>query len=557
MTSTPPVCCGPCKFEGITKGGEKWCTICDEGFCADCEKNHRSLKLTRNHKMIAIEDFLKIKDFSVNLTCETHDEKLDLYCKCHHVAVCAMCIHSAHNNCPEDDIISIHDAAINAKSSTALSDLEETISRSLESVRQCIRDRASDAANIDTEKQTIQKKILETRQRLSKHLDELEQQLLQELQIKHENCRLRYSKMLKQLQQSENELEKLKEQTDQMKLLASDLQVFLGTSKMNITISEKLRSLKVEIGKEKSFTIDLKIHPVVISFINNVKKFGEIYITEKNLDLQLKDAKIDQAQTQIRGSNQNVLDIDLQFSLKFPVKPQLQISGCLILCDGRILIADFYTTGKLMEYDFTGNYVSDIDVEGRPFDLTEIDNDRFAVTYPDIKCLKIISSKISFVEKKIDFKNSCFGISCHDENIFTLVQKHGIMKIDITGTILLIIKFNTSSMVYIAASEDKIYYTDENNDTVNCCDFKGKKIWTFKNESTRCPRGITVNNDQNVYVVSSNSNNLTLIQHDGKRSIEVLTSSDDLFSPVAVCCNKNSLLLGYKKGNMALYHVSE
>lgn len=58
--------------------------------------------------------------------------------------------------------------------------------------------------------------------------------------------------MLKQLQQTETELEKLKEQTEQMKLFASDFQVFLGTCKMNITISEKLKSLKVEIGKEKT-----------------------------------------------------------------------------------------------------------------------------------------------------------------------------------------------------------------------------------------------------------------------------------------------------------------
>lgn len=557
MSSTPPLCCGPCKYEGITKDAEKWCTVCDEGFCSDCEKSHRSLKLTRNHKMIAIEVYTKIQDLSVDLTCKTHDQKLDLYCKCHHVAVCAMCIPSAHNSCPVDDIISIHDAAKNARSSTALSDLEDTISRSLESVRQCIRDRASISANINLEEQTIQEKILETRLRLNNHLDELEQQLLQELRMKHENCRSKDSKILKQLQQTVIELEKFKEETEQMKLFASDLQVFLGTCKMNSTISKKLESLKVKIGKEKSFAMDLKIHPVVISFIKNVKKFGEIYITEQNLDLQLKDAKIDQAQTQIRGSNQNVLDIDLQFSLKFAVKPQLQISGCLILCDGRILIADFYTTGKLMEYDFTGNYVNDIDVEGRSFDLTEIDQDRFAVTYPDIKCLKIISSKISFVEKKIDFKNSCYGISCHNEKIFTLVLQHGIMKIDLTGTILCTIKFDAGSIVYIAASEDRIYYTDEDNDTVNCCDFKGKKIWTFKNESTRCPQGITVNNDQNVYVVSSNSNSLTLIQHDGKRSIDVLSSSDDLFSPFAVCCYKNSLLLGYKKGNMALYHVSE
>ncbi|CAG2224254.1 unnamed protein product [Mytilus edulis] len=279
MASNSGTTCGPCAYESITNVAIKWCTNCEEGFCRDCEKSHRSLKLTRDHKMIAIEDYLKIHDVSFDLTCKTHGKKLDLFCKFHGVAICAVCVPSAHKTCQADDIISIDDAAENAKSSAALTELEITISRTLEHVRHCIENRLSASEKIDIEEQMIKNTILQTKLKLIKHLDALEDKILLELRLKIENYKPKYSKFLKKLAVMEKEFEKLEEQTQQMKLFASDLQVFLGTCQMNKITMEKIKTLKAEIGKEQNYTIEMKLNSVVSSLMNEVKHFGEILIT--------------------------------------------------------------------------------------------------------------------------------------------------------------------------------------------------------------------------------------------------------------------------------------
>ncbi|CAG2246049.1 unnamed protein product [Mytilus edulis] len=288
MASNTRIPCGPCAYESIKNLAMKWCTQCEEGFCTDCEKSHRSLKLTRDHKMIAIEDYLKIQDVSVDLTCKTHEKKLDLFCKFHSVAICGVCVPSAHKTCRVDDIISIDDAAENAKSSAALKELEITISRTLEHVRHCIENRLSASEKIDIEEQMIKNTILQTKLKLIKHLDALEEKLLLKLRLKIENYKLKYSKFLKKLEVMEKEFEKLEEQTQQMKLFASDLQVFLGTCQMNNITMEKIKTLKAEIGKEQNYTIEMKLNSVFSSLMNKVEQFGKIHIIESNADLQLK-----------------------------------------------------------------------------------------------------------------------------------------------------------------------------------------------------------------------------------------------------------------------------
>ncbi|VDI25805.1 Hypothetical predicted protein [Mytilus galloprovincialis] len=370
MASNPLIPCGPCAYESTTNVAIKWCTQCEEGFCRDCEKSHRSLKLTRDHKMITIEDYLKIQDVSVDLTCKTHGKKLDLFWKYHGVAKCAVCVPSAHKTCQAEDIISIDDAAENAKSSAGLTELEKTISRTLENG---------------------------------------------------------------------------------------------------------------------------------------------------------------------------------------------QTTGCLITSDGRIFITDFWETGKLVEYDDRGEYVRDVQKKSKAFDITEINTDRIAVTYPNWNCIEIFNIKEITVESKIGCKSRCYGLSQYKGNIFTIMQDHGILMMDLAGTILQTINIDIHSSVYfITVTDDKLYYTDESRNTVNCCNLAGEKIWIFENRFIDCPSGLTVDKNQNVYVSGLKSHNLTLIQHNGKQSKEICNASDDLCAPLAVCYNKtnNSLLLGYKTNYIALYQVS-
>ncbi|XP_063426997.1 E3 ubiquitin/ISG15 ligase TRIM25-like [Mytilus trossulus] len=425
MESNKVMHCGPCGYEGITKDAKKWCTNCDEGCCGDCEKSHRSSRQTKDHKIIAIDDFLKIDDFSISLTCPTHGKKLDLYCKYHSGALCAVCVKSAHKTCRADDIISIDNVSKNAKGSTALLDLKEKITKTLENVKQCISDQMSASAKIDIDEQTIKNMVLETKLQLNRRLDELEEHLLNDLKMKHKKFKTIYSTLLQKLEHREKEFKNFREQTQRMKLHASDLELFLGTCQMNKTTMDKIELLKVEIGKEKNYAMDMKLHRVINSLMKNVKQFGEIHITETCADFQLQDANVDQAQMQVRGSKQDDTHyVELQLKRKFNIKLQHQSPGCVLLSDGRTLIADFWGSGKLLEYNEKGKYIRDVNVSDKPYDLTEIDTDRIAVTYPDVKRLEIMSIKKGTDDRKTLCEKKCFGISHCNGKIVTVVQEY-------------------------------------------------------------------------------------------------------------------------------------
>ncbi|CAG2258108.1 unnamed protein product [Mytilus edulis] len=416
MASRLNISCGSCGYEDISKNAKKWCTICEEGFCGECEKYHKSMKVTRDHKMISIEDYRQIKNISVNLNCEIHGKKLDLYCKKHDIAVCVVCIPSEHKSCSSSDVISIDDASKIAKQSSALLDLEGTISTTIDNVKLCIKDREMALKIVNEDEQTIRKTITDTRKNINKYLDELERKLLLDLKSKHENCKSKVVKILNQLKQMETEVEKLREQTLQMKRFASDLQVFLGTRQLNQALCKKIGSLKEEIRDYTNNNMEMEVNHVISSLVNEVKQFGKIKVMETMANLQLKDAKIDQAQIQVHGLSHNIHNISLQLKQKFDIKgSESPISGCLVLPDDRIIVADYFGCGKLMEYNNDGQHIRDIPVSDKPDSLTLVDTDRIAVTYGESKYLEIINTKNTSERKRVNCSGNCWGISYQDQ----------------------------------------------------------------------------------------------------------------------------------------------
>ncbi|CAC5411123.1 unnamed protein product [Mytilus coruscus] len=302
------------------KNAKKWCNICEERFCGECEKSHISMKDSRDLKMISIKDYCQIQDTTIYLNSTFHGLKLDLYCKKHDIAVCVVCVSSEHKFCAASEVIAIDEVSRNAKQSTALSDLEGTILRTLENVKHCINDREIVMENVDKDEKLIRKTIADTRMNLNKYLDELERKMIKDLKSKHECFESKYIRILNQMKEQGKEIENMREQILQMKRFASDLQVFLGTRKFNKTITENIESLKEEIRDHTNTSMELEIHHVIGSLMKEVRQFGEIKVIETKASLQLKDAKSDQAQIPIHESLQSIRNIGLQLKQKFDIK---------------------------------------------------------------------------------------------------------------------------------------------------------------------------------------------------------------------------------------------
>ncbi|CAC5380332.1 unnamed protein product [Mytilus coruscus] len=230
------------------------------------------MKVTSGHKLISSDDYRKIENVPVNLKCDTHGKKFDLYCKTHDVAICVAYYPSLHRDC-SDVIISLDEAAESAKKSTALDDLEDSIKVALENIKHFINNRNVAMKNFEIEEQSVRKSISEMRANINKHLDKLEKKMLDELSDRYGNCKSKYGKVQKHLNETETEIKLLQEQTSQLKRVGSDLQVFLGTCQINKLIHNEVQSIKSMTSTLQDYKIGIEIHQGIISLLENVDNF--------------------------------------------------------------------------------------------------------------------------------------------------------------------------------------------------------------------------------------------------------------------------------------------
>ena len=121
-----------------------------------------------------------------------------------------------------------------------------------------------------------------------------------------------------------------------------------------------------------------------------------------------------------------------------------------------------------------------------------------------------------------------------------------------------LVKQDLSYNPYITTCGDKIYLAINDTSTVTCYTMKGEQLWEFKDESVlNGPRGVTVDNNSNVYVTSISSNKVVALEPDGRQGIQLISSEDGLNGPTGLYFDKskNCLLVINYRGPAFLYHM--
>ncbi|XP_052066807.1 zinc-binding protein A33-like [Mytilus californianus] len=357
---TSAILCGICQYRDTIKDARQWCTNCEEGLCEDCEKLHRSTKNTRTHKIISINDYQHIKDVVVSQVCEQHGKNYDLYCPTHDNAICIACV-DQHKSCSQ--VFPLIEAVVNIKESTALTDLEDTINVVLQNSKiNMIVDIKSSAEAFDKQEENIKKYIKEMREKLNKHLDDMEQKLTKDFSTKSEYCKTAYANTIKKIISSYDKLAKLKNDTESLKRIASDEQIFLGTREMSKVVEKEINSMKSMFDAGKSYEIKLELDANISSLLDNVSHLGIISIKEDNANMQFKETKLNQAKMQVSLPLVNsVQELRLKHKFKLEkVSLKMIVTGCLMLPSGDIVIADKWVHNKVVKYNESGSHAKDI-----------------------------------------------------------------------------------------------------------------------------------------------------------------------------------------------------
>lgn len=557
--------CTPCENQDTYHEAFYWCRDCNEALCESCTEHHKSLRMSKTHKLIRISENDEMPfTMQVKEQCGFHKHKrYEFVCSEHDAAICAQCVTSTHKFC--QDVLTIDEAAQKSLSFTDLKLISEKFKTWSQMVEKLQTQRTRNLRELELQRSTIEKEIRKFRDDLVKHFDAMQQRSLDELAEV-------YAKNLKEIKRQNDALAErqlslgsMQRDIKMMQNYASQYQVFLGTRELKDKQEQEMKQLKMFEGQFNLVSLEF----VVTNFMDlplKVDKFGIVRSNVKAMPLS-SDIKFEQNEkNKIKQPDPAVVTtmpskIVLKSKQCFSVEKGGNfnfIRGGTILPDNRVVLLD-HNNKCLIVLSQKGSMLDKITFYSCPWDICTLDPDKVALTIPDKKEIVIMETKKFTLVHQIKVSNSCSGISAMDGRIVVVSDKIGFLILDRMGTIAATIKADVSGVRYVVAAFGNIYYTDFIRKTVNCIDMSGNKVFRFQNDNLKYPCDITAIRDEFVLVTGYNSKNLIAVAADGKYHEIILTHRDGLMYPTAVdyCHETGSFMLcSNRRGTVEVFEMT-
>lgn len=321
--------------------------------------------------------------------------------------------------------------------------------------------------------------------------------------------------------------------------------MFFSVKQFENEVSCNDKFLQSLVDKDNLQNIELSFHAsaVIHKFVTDIQEFGNVKIERKSCDVILSRKKNKQAQLLVpRVSSKSVEDINIQL-YKTVKNQRYNTRVCCLLPDGRMAFT-YYSANIVKVFNIDGSTYFEVHTPTCAFDIAHIIEDNtLAVTSGESgrQGITIIDIENKNIKKEIPLDSYSYGITVRDKQLICSAAGQGIQLIDPdNNTTNEIVSVRLPACCYVAHFGDKIYNTNNNTDTVICYGLQGVAQWTFKNKILRGPRGISVDNDGNVYVVGYSSNNVVVKSADGQLHKEILTATDGLSSPHSLNYDKST-----------------
>ncbi|XP_052065984.1 uncharacterized protein LOC127705679 [Mytilus californianus] len=554
--------CGICDFRHVTKPSVVWCSECDEGLCDDCNEHHSISKSSRDHDIVPIDDYQNLPTAVLQIaqSCRKHNKKYHIFCKKHDCPCCKKCVVEEHNECK--DIVDIDDAIKDVKSSNAFHEIELILSDMNKFIQRVKKDGEENLLSLADKKEQFEKKILQAREAINSHIDTLQKKLIEELNLTIDKENKNIQQFLKSVEQNEKEIKEFQSSLLKIKQHSSELQTFLALNQMEndaATKEEFMQSIN-DSGSLNHTRFFCKIDATLEKLTNNVKTFGEIVKETKPSDIRFVRQRDKQAQLMIPVQAKSIDDLTLTLIQSVNTYSS-EVRGCTMLSDGRMVFTCYMKHGSYLTVvrpDGTKNFEIK---SGYAYDVVNLDDNTIAVTsgiYSNN--IFLIDVQLKNVKKTMHVSSSNDGMALKDKDLIYCGREKGLNKLCFSdNSVCPIIISKLSKKSYVTKFNESIIYTDPETNTVACTSVRGQINWKFKDESIlKCPLGISVDNDGNVYVIGGDSCNVVVISPDRQRYRQILSANEGLTNPSVLHYDllTNKLLVANFNGKAFLYDVS-
>ncbi|XP_071171060.1 protein wech-like [Mytilus edulis] len=559
MASCSTVSCGVCESQHTTTNADYWCPECDEGLCSQCLKYHNASKASRNHDVISVDNYKQLPPSIANIStdCSQHERKFQNYCSQHASVCCPLCIQSNHANCV--GILSLENVIQTAKTSVLLEIIDQNLKDIKMNIERVVKDRTQNLVEIKKQKQKFHDEIKQVRNQINEHLDNLEQKILQDLHAAEDKIKSHIDDKLGKLTEHTEKLDILQTTMSALKEYASDLQTFLGNKIIETEIRKHelfMQSLYKDDSLQK-IDLNCKIEEKISDLMSAVTSFGSISVESSSPLVVLQSEKDKQAQigTLNHAPSTTFSDIKLTLKRKFEYTG---VTGCSFSSTGDIFLID-HSKNRLLILNESGTLKSEILLsKNYPVDITCIDDKTVAVSFHNSDHIQIINILTKIIDSMIKTYSDSHCLCYRDGNLFSCNASIGIQRENVSGngSSTLIKDATMSPWSFVTTSKDKIMYSNYINSTVTCCSLAGQKMWEYKDQLIRNPRGIAVDKDSNVYIASSGNNSIIVLSSDGKQARKLLGRADGIDSSfgLAFDIKKENLLVANYNGPV-LYEI--
>ena len=519
--------CEPCNYDSIQKQATHLCDDCQELFCGKCTEFHKRQKMTRSHKILPLQDVKRQVatrlDASCCVTCDcSQNLEVTEFRKKHNAVICRNCKTVILYECKTSSLGEIDSSYTKAK----LESLQQRADMMKAKTDALLKEKSDEMQTFDKIKLTCKNEIRTFREKHNQALDNLEAGILREL----EN--------LKSQERKESE-RPISSHSAATQVLETDLKLL-----DEVKTDSKMSDVSLSLGNELS-SVSFQPNDHLRDLHTNIKQLGTL--TVNTIQQHQSDRKLFPE-----------LKTELSYQICIDSTSIPSISGCGIFPDGRIVLCD-QAKPKLRLFSKSFKLEDTLTLASESYGVAIINDKMAIITIPDKQMLQFIEvSPTLTAGLVIPLDKECYGVAVGGDEIYTSccsLDAGEVRIFDLDGHFKRKVGVDQDgrpnmfrSPYYISVSDQsgKIFISDNGNQTLTCLRSDGKVIYTYKAIDMKCPRGMSVDREDNVMICDEDSCNVVVVNKDGERKSSLITSKDGIRKPrcVAYGAKDGTLIVG-------------
>ena len=564
--------CETC-FENKNKklGVECFCECCNIFMCTQCHDVHKQMPFSQNHRVLRGSKMPKsLADKPVKyLNCELHINNIyDRYCLKHHVMVCSECLKQSHRRCHVDTITDLCKILCtdDIKSFTAV---VSKIKTNVQNTQSKLQNNISD---LTKERENEIKRAEQAKQDMIRKANEMFNETVSGITKSYRNKECKIKSTLVELTDELNTLDEIINKLNRKMSIKNDPNFFIQMQQIVNTTQTCKREIDDMISEIKTTKISFSFSKEISDFLS-CTRFGDVkeissplsftddvgdiffpYITFQawRTKLTKKDA-VDISHIVVKKMSH--MDIRSSKDDYPPV-----VDGLAVTDNGTLLVADVSNgTLKLFSQDTT--LLSSVPLSAGFGGVTVTEDDIAVVSTRDktLHFLDISNPPSPSVQRSVILGYSAWGIATYKDKLVVTpcTTSPSVRMIDRNGKeVWSVTKGPDNQQLfdvprYIVTSKindtETVIVSDYVKETLTLLNANNGSLLKIVDMKGKWPRGITVDNDGNIFVACYKTREIYVWSNDFTKSRTLISQKDLDIAPdcIAYSSSTDTLYISY------------